>query len=98
MQQHIKAALQKAGVNRKHRNRTLLGHAGRQTHRVPLSDAQRSRLLEKLCAISGKQVQLTEKVDPAVMGGVLLEMEGKRYDNTLRNRLSQLRQVLTSEV
>ncbi len=65
---------------------------------VPLSDAQRSLLLEKLSAISGKQVQLTEKVDPAVMGGVLLEMEGKRYDNTLRTRLSQMRQVLTGEV
>ncbi len=31
------------------------------------------------------------------MGGVLLEMDGKRYDNTLRHRLNQMRQVLTSE-
>jgi F-type H+-transporting ATPase subunit delta len=65
---------------------------------VPLSDAQRSQLMEKLRSMTGKQVQLTEKVDPAVLGGVLLEMEGKRYDNTLKHRLGQMRQVLTSEV
>lgn len=67
------------------------------TTSVPLDDAQRIQLLEKLRTMTGKQVQLTEKVDPAVMGGVLLEMEGKRYDNTLRHRLSQMRQVLGSE-
>ncbi len=67
------------------------------TTSVPLSGEQRSQLLEKLRAMTGKQIQLTEKVDPAVMGGVLLEMEGKRYDNTLKHRLGQMRQVLTSE-
>lgn len=68
------------------------------TTSAPLDEAQRAKLLEKLRSMTGKQVQLTEKVDPAVIGGVLLEMEGKRYDNTLRHRLSQMRQVLTSEV
>ena len=67
------------------------------TTSVPLSDEQRAQLLEKLQTMTGKQIQLIEKVDPAVVGGVLLEMEGKRYDNTLRHRLSQMRQVLTSE-
>ncbi len=67
------------------------------TTSVPLDDVRRAQLVEKLCAMSGKQVQLIEKVDPAVMGGVLLEMEGKRYDNTLRHRLSQMRQVLGNE-
>ena len=43
------------------------------------------------------QVVLTEKVDPAVMGGVLLEMNGQRYDNTIRHRLSAIRQVMTGE-
>ncbi len=67
------------------------------TTSVPLDDTQRAQLMEKLRAMTGKQIQLTEKVDPAVMGGVLLEMEGKRYDNTLRHRLSRMRQVLGSE-
>ena len=48
--------------------------------------------------MTAKKIIMVEKVDPAVMGGVLLEMEGKRYDNTLRHRLDTMRQMLTSEV
>ena len=67
------------------------------TTSVALSEEQRTQLLEKLRSMTGKKIQLTEKVDPAVMGGVLLEMEGKRYDNTLRHRIDTMRQVLTGE-
>ena len=67
------------------------------TTSVALSEEQRTQLLEKLRSMTGKKIQLTEKVDPAVMGGVLLEMEGKRYDNTLRHRINTMRQVLTGE-
>lgn len=63
----------------------------------PLDDAQRKRLVEKLRSLSGKEIVLKEKTDPAVMGGVLLQMEGKRYDNTVRSRLQSIRQVLTEE-
>ena len=45
--------------------------------------------------MTGKQIELIEKVDSAVMGGVLLEMNGKRYDNTVRHRLAEIRDVLT---
>ena len=34
---------------------------------------------------------------PAVIDGVLLEMNGQRYDNTLRHRLETIRQALTAE-
>lgn len=81
-----------ACYNRDHRVVEAVATTG-----APLSEQQRAQLLEKLCSMTGKQVQLTEKVDPAVLGGVLLEMEGKRYDNTLKHRLTQMRQVLTSE-
>ena len=32
-----------------------------------------------------------------MLGGVLLEMDGQRYDNTLRQRLSALGQALSRE-
>ena len=63
----------------------------------PMDDKQRAELAERLCRMTGRQVVLTEKVDPAVMGGVLLEMNGQRYDNTIRHRLSAIRQVMTGE-
>lgn len=40
--------------------------------------------------MTGKRIVLSEKVDPGVVGGVLLEMNGKRYDNTLRHRLEAI--------
>lgn len=60
----------------------------------PLNDAQRKQLMEKLRSMTGHSITLKEKVDTAVIGGVLLEMDGKRYDNTLRHRLDGLQQAL----
>ena len=62
-----------------------------------LNDEQRERLLEKLRKMTGKQIDLTEKVDPDVVGGVLLEMDGQRYDNTVRHRLESIRRVLNGD-
>ena len=58
---------------------------------------QREKLLQRLCQMTGKQIELIEKVDPAVMGGVLLEMNGRRYDNTVRHRLSEIRDALVGQ-
>lgn len=63
----------------------------------PLNEAQRAQLSERLGKMTGKQIELIEKVDAAVVGGVLLEMNGKRYDNTVRHRLSSIREALVSE-
>lgn len=65
------------------------------TTSAPLTDDQRARLIDKLKTMTGKGVALEEKVDPAVMGGVLLEMDGQRWDNTVRNRLESIRHILT---
>ena len=62
-----------------------------------LNDEQRERLLEKLRKMTGKQIDLTEKVDPDVVGGVLLEMNGQRYDNTVRHRLESIRRAMAGE-
>ena len=61
----------------------------------PLNDAQRKQLIEKLRSMTGHSIHLKEKVDKAVIGGVLLEMDGKRYDNTLRHRLEGLQSILS---
>jgi len=63
----------------------------------PLTADQREKLLEKLRAMTGKEVALREQVDEKVLGGVLLQMDGKRYDNTLRQRLNDIRQAISGE-
>ena len=67
------------------------------TTAVALDDGQRERLIEKLARMTGKTVELTEKVDAKVIGGVLLEMNGQRYDSTLRQRLDSIHQAMISE-
>jgi F-type H+-transporting ATPase subunit delta len=47
-----------------------------------------------LSAISGKDVVLHEATDPALLGGVLVELEGKVYDGTVRTQLENMQQKI----
>ena len=69
----------------------------RVTTAAPLTDAQRASLSKKLGEIAGKQVELLIHIDPAVMGGLRVDMEGRRYDNTIRHRLDLMRRRLADE-
>ena len=64
------------------------------TSAVALSDDDREALRQKLERMSKKKVSLVTSVDPSVIGGVRVEMDGKRYDNTIQNKLGRLRQSL----
>jgi F-type H+-transporting ATPase subunit delta len=57
---------------------------------VALTAAQTDALQKRLAAVTGKQVDLTVKVDPSVLGGIRLDMEGVQLDGTVRNRLNTL--------
>lgn len=65
---------------------------------IALTDSQKSRLTEKLSALTGKEVRLTNRVAPTVLGGVLLRYDGKQIDGTLRGRLDALSKVLKNTV
>lgn len=65
------------------------------TSAVALSDNDREALRQKLEQIAGHKVALITRIDPSVIGGVRVEMEGRRYDNTIQNKLGRLRQSLT---
>ena len=65
------------------------------TSAVALTDEERAALRVKLAKLSGKQVSLIETVDKAVLGGIRVEMDGRRYDNTIQDRLGRLRVSLT---
>ena len=62
------------------------------TTAVELSEGWQEALRTRLREISGKKVDLKLKVDPSLIGGVRVEMEGRRYDNTIQNRLDRLKQ------
>ncbi len=68
------------------------------TSAVPLSAGLRAKLTERLNAVTGKRVAIKERVNPALIGGIRLEMNGKRYDNSVQGRLEQIRSALLTAV
>ena len=67
------------------------------TTAAALNEEQTKRLRDKLKKLTGKEILIKEKIDPSVLGGVLLQMDGKRYDNTVRHRLAAIRQTMAGE-
>ena len=65
---------------------------------VPLSQRQYTALTEKLSAVTGKTVQLHNRVDPGVLGGVRLDYSGIRLDDTVAHRLDDIRARLAKTV
>jgi F-type H+-transporting ATPase subunit delta len=61
---------------------------------VPLAAAQTKALTAAAQKLVGRDVQLTTSVDPAVLGGVVLRMDGRTYDGSLRAQLRALRERL----
>ena len=65
---------------------------------VPLSNAQAEKLSGKLSRITGKQVKLYSRIDPTVLGGVRLDYDVKRLDDTVSHRLDSIRDLLKNTV
>lgn len=57
---------------------------------------QLGRLRETLGRLTGKDVRLTNRVDPAVLGGVRLDYGGRRMDGTAAHRLEEIRALLAN--
>ena len=68
------------------------------TTAVALTQDQVARLTQKLSAITGKQAQLQNRVDPDYLGGVRLDYDGKCVDGSVRNRLETIRKQLQNTV
>jgi len=61
------------------------------TSAAALSDEVRSNLVDKLSKLSGRKVELTQRVDPDLLGGMVAEIGGVIYDGSLRTQLKALR-------
>ena len=65
---------------------------------VALTDQQAAKLSNKLAAITGKTIELQNRVDPGCLGGVRLDYDGKRVDGTVASRLDAVRSLLKNTV
>lgn len=65
---------------------------------VALNEAQVARLTEKLEKLTEKTVELSNRIDPQVLGGVRLDFDGKCMDDTLSHRLESVRHLLNNTI
>lgn len=64
---------------------------------TPLTDTLQHRIVQSMERFSGKTVQLKTKVDPGIIGGLIVYMWGVFFDFSLRTRLDRLKQELLAE-
>ncbi len=66
------------------------------TTAVPLDDALRSSVADKLAASLGRPVSLRERVDGSLLGGIRINVAGRVLDGSLSSRLAAMRATLSS--
>jgi F-type H+-transporting ATPase subunit delta len=59
-----------------------------------LSAAQRDQLSSAIAAKTGKKIELEEKIDPAVLGGMVVKVGSTVYDGSVRTQIHQIRENL----
>lgn len=65
---------------------------------VALTQEQSARLTEKLEKQTGKIIELKNRIDPEILGGVRLDFDGKCVDDTLAHRLESIRGLLNNTI
>ena len=65
---------------------------------IALTAQQTDVLSEKLSRITGKTIDLTNRIDPSCLGGIRLDYDGQRLDDTVAHRLRSIRDLLKNTV
>ncbi len=61
---------------------------------MALNDEQIAALKDKLKFLYGKDVKLETKVDPSLLGGLVVKVGSRMFDSSLKTKLMNLKVVL----
>ena len=64
------------------------------TSAVELTDDEKAKLKAALTKRSGHKVYMRYKIDPSLMGGLIVEMDNYRYDGSLKHKLKEIKEVM----
>lgn len=60
----------------------------------PLSDSQTAQLIAKLKARTGRDITLDRRIDPELLGGLVVRIGPEQIDSSIRTRLDRLGQQM----
>lgn len=64
---------------------------------TPLSEKLKKKLIDKLEKEWGKKIDLTEKVDESILGGIILRTDNSQTDASVRTRLDLIKSQIASD-
>jgi F-type H+-transporting ATPase subunit delta len=77
-------------------------HLGRLRVKVtsaqPLTDSQKHDIVARLSSNFSKEIVLIEKVDPSLLGGIILRIGDRVYDGSVLGKLQVMRRTVASGV
>ncbi len=64
----------------------------------PLAEAKASLLKQRLAQLTGRQVTMTTKIDPSIIGGLVARVGSTVYDGSVATQLARIKNRLRSAV
>ena len=66
------------------------------TTAIELSDEEAREIVKRIEEAAGRRVEATRSVDADLIGGLVLQAGSRRVDGSVRGRLNQLREELST--
>lgn len=70
----------------------------RVTTAEPMSEHIRKKLIDKLTDVSGSTVILDERVDKALLGGIIIRYDNTEIDSSVRSKLDKIKKQIDSTI
>jgi len=74
---------------------TFSGSSAEITSAVPLTDNEQTTVSKDILAQLGAQAEVAFRVDPVILGGLVIRVGDKVLDNSVANQLNEMRQSLS---
>ena len=60
----------------------------------PLTDTQRAQITARLTEAGYSGIRLSEQVDPSILGGLIVRIGSRLYDNSIKSKLQRLQYAM----
>lgn len=60
----------------------------------PMEAALQDKLRSKMCTVTGKKVVLRNEVDPSIIGGIVVRIDNRQVDTSVKTRLAEIAQQM----